>query len=769
MKKFLLASIMLLTTIAAKSQIISGRVLDENSKPMEFTNVVLLSASDSSYVDGAVTKADGTFSITADKTDKMLKVSCVGYATVYVNNLRENIDDIILRPEVNTLDEVVVSGNRPTYKLTGEGISTNVENTMLSKMGTAEDVLAHIPGIIKREGEIEVFGKGRPVIYINGRMVHDYSELDQLKSENIKSVELITSPGARYDASIKAVVKIHTKTIQGEGFGFDVRSSYNQSENTDLVEQVDWNYRHSKLDIFGTIYYGLYNNYHKSSIHTWVDADTLWHQHFFQDSKSESQELRNILGTNYSFDQNNSIGFRYTLKWKLRECDNSKINSDITANNEYFDRLENSINMKRDNKPYHLFNVYYKGKIGETEIDFNTDVLYNKVNDFRTYDEHSNSKESRIVTTEGIERSRLYASKLTAEHPLLGGNLTAGAEYTYTKRNDDYINPEQYVSTSYSTLSESHIAPFIEYSHITPLGMLTAGVRYEWISFDYYENGKHLDEQSRSFSNIFPNISLANQIGNVMMRVAYTAKTRRPNYQQLTNNVTYGNRFLLETGNPYLKHEYIHNVSVAGVWKFMQVSVEYSDRRDAVIKSSEQLEGNSSVTRFSYINNPSLKKISTIVALAPTFGFWSPQLAAGFNKQWLTFDIDNKTYRFNKPFYFLGLTSMFNFGHGWTASTTTSFYSKGNYDNIYNARNVCTVNLNVTKSLLNDRLSVMIGGKDLFKSSKGKVFMNYGNMQLQQSYRNDSREFMLTLRYKVNTTRSKYRGTGAGNSEKERL
>lgn len=81
------------------------------------------------------------------------------------------------------------------------------------------------------------------------------SELDQLKSEDIKNVELITSPGARYDASVKAVVKITTRPIKGEGFGFDVRSGYNQWEYAGFVEQLNWNYRRDKLDVFGTVYY----------------------------------------------------------------------------------------------------------------------------------------------------------------------------------------------------------------------------------------------------------------------------------------------------------------------------------------------------------------------------------------------------------------------------------------------------------------------------------------------------------------------------------
>lgn len=110
-------------------------------------------------------------------------------------------------------------------------------------------------GTSEENDAYEVFGKGSPIIYVNGRLLRDLSELDQLKSEDIKNVELITSPGARYDASVKAVVKITTRPIKGEGFGFDVRSGYNQWEYAGFVEQLNWNYRRDKLDVFGTVYY----------------------------------------------------------------------------------------------------------------------------------------------------------------------------------------------------------------------------------------------------------------------------------------------------------------------------------------------------------------------------------------------------------------------------------------------------------------------------------------------------------------------------------
>ena len=83
MKKIILISMMCLAAIAATAQGISGRVIDEQSQPMPFANVVLVNRADSAFIAGAVTKDDGTFSISTDKQDGLLKVSCVGYIVRY--------------------------------------------------------------------------------------------------------------------------------------------------------------------------------------------------------------------------------------------------------------------------------------------------------------------------------------------------------------------------------------------------------------------------------------------------------------------------------------------------------------------------------------------------------------------------------------------------------------------------------------------------------------------------------------------------------------
>lgn len=758
----------LMTLLQANAQQISGRVVDEQSQPMSYVNVVLINRADSGFIQGVVTKDDGTFVISTENHNALLRLSSVGYTNLYLDVRPGNMGDIRMQHDEKMLGEVEVKGHMPSYRITPEGMLTNVENTVLSKLGTGEDVLAHVPGIIKSGDGIEVFGKGAPLIYINGRLMRDASELDQLKSENIKSIEVITNPGAKYDASVRAVVKIRTKSVNGEGFGFDVRSSYYQWENTDLIEQLNWNYRKRRLDVFGTIYYASINNHYEGNIATIVNVDTLWQQNFYQNGYNKVMRLRNTVGANYAIDDNNSIGFKYTLEVHPKEKNHSIMTSEITANNAPYDRLENTVNDIDSYHPNHLLNVYYNGKIGKVGIDFNADYLKNQSGSTAVYDERSEIQ-NRTVHARNEERNEMIASKLAIDIPLLGGGLTVGAEYTHTTRHDDYINPEQYVPTSFAKLSESHMAPFAEYSRQISSFQVTAGLRYEWVNFDYYENGVRLDEQSRSFGNVFPSVSVGTQIGKVQLQMGYTAKTRRPSYGQLSNNVTYGNRFLLQSGNPLLRHEYIHDLSLMGVWKFMQFSVGYNDRRNAIIIWADQVADNSAVTRVSQTNIPTLKSVLAQVAAAPQIGLWQPELSISMQKQWLTLSTPVGNYRMNAPLFMFSFNNVFDFGRGWLATLDADLTTKGNQENLYSSRCSGGVDVSITKSWLHDRLSIRLQGSDLFYTNKQGMLMRAGQMQSEQTSWSDSREIALTLRYKFNTTRSKYKGTGAGNAEKNRL
>ena len=213
----------LIMAVGVKAQTISGILIDEQHKPLPYANVILQTV-DSVYLAGTMTGLDGKFELALHEKAKLINFSYVGYTTVVQEISKNELGTIQLFPDAQLLGEVVVKAYLPKTQAKGDAMVTTVSGTVLEKAGTAENLLDKIPNVTAQDGAVTVFGRGTPEIYINGRKIRNQQELDQLSSDNIKSVEVVSNPGARYDASVKAVIRIFTKKVEGEGFGFNNRA-----------------------------------------------------------------------------------------------------------------------------------------------------------------------------------------------------------------------------------------------------------------------------------------------------------------------------------------------------------------------------------------------------------------------------------------------------------------------------------------------------------------------------------------------------------------
>ena len=683
----------------------------------------------------------------------------------------EQISDTTLFDKFSKeLGEVVVKAHLPQYKKTHEGLLTNVAGTVLSKMGTAEDVLKHVPSIVKKKDGYEVVGKGTPIIYINGRKMQDISELDNIKSSDIKSVEVIQNPGAAYDASVNAVIKIKTIKKKGEGFGFDTRSVYWYNKHDNTIQQVNMNYRHNGLNLFATYKFSDATWMQKATYEQTVHVDTLWQQHNNNEVTGRIESHRLISGFSYDFNANHSIGARYTLTSPGYSRSKDFFDSQVTADGKFYDYIKTDGLTVDKNNPSHQLNAYYNGTLGKTTIDLNTDLYFSTNRAYAYSDEQSLEHDSRNVNSKNRVSNKMVATKLVITSPLLGGNLSYGAEYINTHRNDDYeVNRTDLLANSYSKLEEQTASPFIQYARLTPIGNITAGLRYEYVRFKYYDAGIYQPEQSRSFRNLFPTISYGAKIGKVMAQLSYSVKTSRPSYSQLSNNVSYMNRFTRQTGNPYLDNETNHRVELSGVWKFIQFMVNYKDSRNAIIYWAEQIPENEAITMISRKNVKSLKSMTAYISAAPKIGIWAPQINLGMQKPWFTLHTDVASYRLNRPIFMGNFNNALSLPCGITLNVDYRYQSKGNTMNVYLAKEQHVLDVSISKSFLKDALTLEIKGNDLLYKCWDADLLYNQKMELLQVSKRGTRDLQLTLRYKFNTTRSKYKGTGAGNAELNRL
>lgn len=756
------------TAIATQAQTITGKLTDENHAPLEYANIVLLTPGDSTFIQGTVTNTNGDF--TLDKTNGktyILKASSVGYETIYRNCQSGNIGTLILKSDAVALQETVITARRPTYKMKGNALVTHVSNSLLSTAGTANDVLTHIPFVQGDNGEFTVFGKGTPLIYLNGRQLRDLSELERLSSKDIQSVEVITNPGAEYDVTVKSIIKIKTVKPKGEGFSTDVKAGITQDHNFNHFEQLNMNYRHGGLDLFTNLYYSRTGNYQEQKDKHYIEVDTTWQHRSEVNMNAISHYINAEGGFNYMITSDHSLGARYTFSRTPQSKLDMTSDYDITANGNFYDSQHYDYDWN-NNDFSHRVNAYYLGTAGKLGIDFNADYYSGETRQYQNVLETSEEYENRHITTSNLNNNRLYAAKLVLTHPIGKGELKAGAEYSHTRRLSRYENPQNYLPETDNEIKEEKLAGFAEFAIALGKFQAAAGLRYEHVTSDYFDKGTRISEQSRNYDNLFPNVSFALPVGKTQLSLSYTAKTRRPAYNELNSNLQYDDRFTYEGGNPNLKPETVHDLTFMGNYQWIQLFVSYQQRRDAVEFVAKTYDKNPAITLFTRDNFDKIETLNAGLVLSPKFGIWEPILSLQMQKQMFKALSMGALKSFDRPIFNGRLDNNFRFSKTFTGNLTLFASTKGN-NSIILMKPDRGINVSLNKTFLDDRLNVNFRVNDIFASRRSSYIIYGECMQFEKWNYSDTRNVRLTVSYKFNSTRSKYRGKGAANEELNRL
>ena len=497
---------MMTMTAQAKTQDWGGRVIDEKGEPMPFVNVVLLSLPDSAFVQGAMTDMDGVFKIVTDVNAGLFKVTSVGYQTLYIN-AGEGLT-IQMKEDTQLLSEVVVKGQLPKTQVKGDAMRTTVAGTILEKAGTVPDALSKIPSLeAEREGGVKVLGRGDAEVYINGRRVQDMKELSRLRSDQIQYVDVVQNPGARYAASVKAVVRITLKKAQGDGFSFQNSTQFMYQYGGSLNNNLTANYRTGGLDVTGSFWVGTYNHYKGLQVN-----DMLYYVGPDQVTGHSTQEIRHPwhawspqLQFNYMVNENHTFGAYYKY---------DRTPSGETKGDYLTDMFENDILTERsasyiwqdESIKKHIFNAYYNGKVGQLGIDLNIDGLFDDTNTPGRTTEKTTlvgaAPVDRTIENNTDNANNFWATKLIFSYPVLKGNLSVGGEYSYNHRTDAYtFQASDYVpvKTTDTEINEKSAAGFVEYGRQFGKLFAQVGLRYEHLTNDYFNFGKREDEVCRNY------------------------------------------------------------------------------------------------------------------------------------------------------------------------------------------------------------------------------------------------------------------------------
>ncbi len=772
MKKILLTLTVLITaTTQGFAQYAEGFVKDSLSNPISYATVELYQLPDTTFMGGTVTDLDGHFKLDYPMdTGLMLKFSSVGYRSAY--HKVDSEMQVILQEDAKMLGELTVKAVRPISKLTPSGLLTTVENTLLSEMGTGNEVLKRIPMLQGDDGSFSVFGRGAALIYINNREVRDPSEIDNLNAKDIASVEVISNPGARYDASVMAVIKIKTTKKQGDGFSFNARSSFYTWETQDYVNQLNTNYRKGGLDVFINLYHTDITNFQRGNMSQTISVDTLWKQENIIDMRGHTQKLNGAAGINYIFNDEHAIGFRYDLKTTPRKWENAHTTSQVFADGKDFDYWNNHDRKDFDITPTSQANLYYAGKAGKMGIDLNADYMGNAESSENINTEESKAYGDRTLTSRSHINNELWAAKLVLTYPIWKGELSLGGEYTDISRKDQYIHDKLHDFSSQTNIDERTAAVFAEYQAATAVGNFSLGMRYENASYDYLCNGKRNPELSRTYGQWFPNASYSYDIPKIAnLQLSYTSKVTRPSYWELSNNMTYANRFTIQTGNPLLAPSIDHHISfTALLFQFVQAQVSYSNSKNAIIQWADRYEKDPKVSILNQRNIDNIPKLLAYVAASYPVGLWQPTLTVGLQKYWL--DFFEKDYgivgKSEAPIGFVQMSNSFRLPYGIIANADLDYMSKGATPSADLSKHSLKIDLGITKSFFKDALSVKLAASDI--TNQGQFTRTlWPQYVLDTNYWFDSREVSLTVRYTFNAAKNKYKGTGAGSDAKGRM
>ena len=753
---------------------LTGTIIDENRQPVPYANIYLLHPSDSTVIGGGVSNEAGVFVIPYELPTVLARVSFVGYRTTYRMCSKEQVGFIQIKPEAQTIKGILVTGERPKVQLQGNSLVMNVEGTVMERMGTAEDVLSRVPMIAKRGEGFEILGKGTPLIYLNNRKLTDLNELRNIQSDFIRSVEVIQNPGARYDASVNAVIIIRTKRVAGEGLGVELSSWSRCGRGYANNERINLTYRTGGLELFANLF-GAYNRRKSSGeFEQTIFADTLWVINNKQKNNVRNPFLEGRFGFNYQINDNHSFGGFYQNTYDYVKT-RSEYEDDLLADGTPYDHLQNSSVKRNKNSPNHQINLYYTGKVGQLSIVFNADYTSRKQHSTNQQQELSTEYEDRDVNTESLTRSKMFAEKLFVTHPLWKGQIEIGEEYTNTRWRSSFDNQEGYIANSDNEQHESNIAPFMELRQRLGRFQLSAGLRYEHVKSEYFVSGQRRDEQCRTYDDIFPSASVSTSVKNLQLSFSYAKRTSRPAYWLLSSDVTYENRLNRQTGNPYLKPIKYHNLNAMVMWKWLYLMTNYSHCVDPIISEAESLEDDSKVNLVTSKNYDHADWLTVTLGAQKNIKLsggitWTPQYNISLMKPWLEGMFLGQKKNFNHPMLSLQLGNIVSLTHDWLLQVDFNMHTHGNTgSNIWVDCTNPMFSLSVSKDFFQHRLNVKLSGNDLLNGGINHVMLYSNRMMFRKMEDNDSRCIQFSLRYRFNVTPSKYKGTGAGNAEKNRL
>ena len=745
---------------------LKGMVVDENNLPLPYANVTLLNPADSTMVGGGVTNESGRFVIPNDHGKVIARITYVGYKTAYRLCPRDNAGTIKMQPDQLVLDGVTVKGARRLVRATDRGLLASVQGTTLEQFGSVTEMLSHLP-LMMSNGEVA--GHGKPEIYINNKKVRNEEELNRLRADEILSAEIITSPGAEYGAEVTSVIRLKTIRKTGEGWSGNFSAAYRQGKEYYANGNAALNYRaRNGMDFFARGFLTSNNLVVNATANNQLQASSTW------DFKKENTFLNRYnyyfadLGWNWEISEKHSLGLTYTANNYITDATGSQETDEEVWRDSHFHEAEtNKTVTSLKPRMEHAVNAYYIGEIGKWKLDFSADY----------YGGHSESEmEGGTVGEKGVcsktlTKNNLLAEKLVVTAPIPTGFLTFGEEVSGVDRKSDFTQ------SGFSADNSVHQQAltwslFANYALQMKKFSLNAGLRWQNEHNDYETNGRKDAEQSPDYHVLIPRLSLTYRTKQWTHTFSYQCTRNNPPYSILSTAIHYRSKYEYSTGNAYLQPQTTHSLSWTSQWKWLYIQPYYKYMHNVVTSFQTAYDdvNHPGVVIMDYRNIPKMQDYGIILNFTPKIGIWQMDYTARFFYNNIDYEAMGITHTWNGMISEFTLDNTFSFPKDWLLNIQG--YIKPAHETGCSQRKALgDINLRLSRQFLKDKsLSVAIIANDILHTRYTEMTA-YGGINVRTQFKEyrDARRIGINLSWKFNATKSRYKGSHAGQSERNRL
>jgi outer membrane receptor for ferrienterochelin and colicin len=574
---------------------ISGSVVDaESNQPVEFATVALLDPATGKPVDGSICDVDGKFTITkvAEGTYDVA-ISFIGYETQTIKSITlekrsdTNLGIVKLGTTAEILDEVLVEGQKQLIEERVDRTIYNAENDQTTRGGDATDVLKRVPMLsVDMDGNVTLRGSQNITVLINNKpstiMASSIADaLKQIPADQIKTVEVITSPSAKYDAEGSGgIINIVTKknTLQGATLSVDSGIGLRGS-NLGL----NGNYRTGKMGFslggWGRSMYNITGRFDNSQL----TRDEVNNSEFLNiqgaDTKSRGLFGNYNLGWDYDINKNNSLaaavrfGARNNINYQndlLTEAYRDGTLENSTLRNVRTNDLSNTVDVSltythlydKPQKEFSLMALYSKN---DRNNDFeNRTIEENGISSFSGY-KNLNDSYNQEMTLQADYQTPIGKNQILE----FGGKdimRKVYSDFSYlldSDGNGNYVTSDSLSLTNNLNYDQNIASGYLAYTLNLNKGYsIKAGTRYEYTTIEAYTRTEE-DIKIPSYGVLVPSLNLSKKLKLGTLKVSYNRRIQRPSIRFLNPNVQSSNQINPSVGNPLLNPEYTNNYELA--------------------------------------------------------------------------------------------------------------------------------------------------------------------------------------------------------------